>query len=310
MSTELTEKRSIEVITTEILLYKQQAGLAILEIGKRLIEAKEQLPHGEWLPWLSEQVDISERMAQQFMKLSREWRNPNLISDLGPTKALALLAVPEEEREQFAKDVDAEHVSVRELKAAIRDRDEARNQAEQAKADADLAREAAEKREKELALSQELNSGLQKEKQLLTERIAELEAHPVEVAVQTVDASAEQIAAAEARGRAETDAEIARLKAQLEQAEAKAREALREGRKEAQSEVDSLRAKLAEAEQKAARQAQNAAPTDRTLTEINILLRQMQTDAARIQQLAVGLDDITRTRVKTALKTVSEKLGA
>ena len=35
--------RDINTITTEILLYKNQAGEAILEIGKRLIEVKAQL---------------------------------------------------------------------------------------------------------------------------------------------------------------------------------------------------------------------------------------------------------------------------
>ena len=82
------EGRPIETITTEILHLKQQAGTAILEIGRRLIEAKKVLPHGEWLPWLENQVEFSERAAQNLMKLSREWTNPQALSDLGATKAL------------------------------------------------------------------------------------------------------------------------------------------------------------------------------------------------------------------------------
>ena len=58
--------RPIEVITAEIWLYKQQAGAAILEIGRRLNEAKAQLSHGEWLPWLEEKVEFSEVTAQRF----------------------------------------------------------------------------------------------------------------------------------------------------------------------------------------------------------------------------------------------------
>ena len=51
--------RDIGTITTEILRLKQDAGNAILSIGQRLIEAQAMLPHGEWLPWLTEQVEVS-----------------------------------------------------------------------------------------------------------------------------------------------------------------------------------------------------------------------------------------------------------
>lgn len=193
---EMTESRSIETITAEILVYKAQAGAAILEIGRRLIEAKEQLEHGEWLPWLENQVDFTERAAQRFMRLAREYSNPTLVSDLGCTKALVLLAVPEEERETFAREVDAEHCTAQELREAIKARDEAINQAkgwalkcESAKADADAAREAAAKREEEL------------------------KSRPVEVA--TKDAAPEQIEAAKAEGRAEAEQELAALRAKL-----------------------------------------------------------------------------------------------
>ena len=75
-------ERSIETITTEILTLKQDAGNAIIGIGQRLIEAKAMLPHGEWLPWLTEQVQFSERSAQNFMKLARQWSNPQALADL------------------------------------------------------------------------------------------------------------------------------------------------------------------------------------------------------------------------------------
>lgn len=93
--------RSIEVITAEIWLYKQQAGAAILEIGRRLNEAKAQLSHGEWLPWLEEKVEFSEVTAQRFMRLAREYENPSLVTDLGASKALQLLALPASERGEF-----------------------------------------------------------------------------------------------------------------------------------------------------------------------------------------------------------------
>ena len=131
-------ERNIETITTEILQLKQDAGNAILGIGQRLIEAKSMLPHGKWIPWLTEQVEFSERTAQSFMRLAREWSNPQALADLGATKALALLALPPDERERFIEEnhvVDGEaktaaEMTTRELEKAVKERDEALREAE------------------------------------------------------------------------------------------------------------------------------------------------------------------------------------
>lgn len=96
------EERDIDVITEEINFYKQQAGMAILEIGKRLVEAKAQLSHGEWLPWLEKKVEFSERSAQQYIRLWKEYGKSATVADLGVRKALVLLALPENERDSFA----------------------------------------------------------------------------------------------------------------------------------------------------------------------------------------------------------------
>ena len=110
--------RPIEVITQEINFYKLQAGNAIIEIGKRLHEAKLTLPHGAWGAWLQNEVEFSERTAQNFMRIAKEYRNPQLIADMGnsATKALLLLSLPAEEREEFvgeAHEIDGEENSCR-----------------------------------------------------------------------------------------------------------------------------------------------------------------------------------------------------
>lgn len=43
--------RDIAAVTCEILHLKQELARNIVDIGLRLIEAKEMLSHGEWLPW-------------------------------------------------------------------------------------------------------------------------------------------------------------------------------------------------------------------------------------------------------------------
>lgn len=120
--------RNVQTVTREILALKQQAGDAILGIGQRLIEAKEMMPHGDWLPWLENEVEFSERTAQNFMRLAREWQNPQTFADLGASKALTLLALPPKEREQFlaeTHEVDGKtktpaEMSARELERAVR----------------------------------------------------------------------------------------------------------------------------------------------------------------------------------------------
>lgn len=148
------EGRDIETITAEVLELKKTAGESILGIGHRLLEAKSVLRHGEWLPWLSERVDLSERAAQNFMRLAREWSNPQALSDLGASKALALLAIPAEDREEF---IAADHVvdggemkkvaemTTRELDRAIKARDEAMARLKSAVATADDAVETADR---------------------------------------------------------------------------------------------------------------------------------------------------------------------
>jgi Protein of unknown function (DUF3102) len=48
-----------------------QRGLEhAVQAGKLLIEAKEQLPHGQWLPWLREHCGIPERSAQRYIGIA------------------------------------------------------------------------------------------------------------------------------------------------------------------------------------------------------------------------------------------------
>lgn len=214
--------RDIEVITAEILLYKRQAGASILEIGRRLNEAKAQLSHGEWLPWLEHQVEFSEASAQRFMRLAREYPNPSPVTDLGVAKALQLLALPAEEREVFvteAHEVNGEEKTVlemskRELAQAIRERDEARNQAEGYR----LKLESAAKRaETEAQEAQARVDALQL-------RLKELQDRPREVAVETVvDQGA--IDKAVAAAQAELRQKLEKARKAKEKAEAAAAEA-------------------------------------------------------------------------------------
>ena len=269
--------RDIEVITGEILDAKQRAGEAILSIGNNLIEAKAMLSHGEWVPWLSERVYFSETTAQRYMQLARRFSNPATLRDLGYSKALALLALPEKTMDEF---IETPHVvggeekpvsdmSVRELKAAIRERDEALKAAEQAKADQKAADAAREKMSTDMALANERIKGLnaQVEEQStkareaqeiaakLEKELLELRSRPVEVAVE-VDASA--VDAARKETKAAMQAKLDKAKKAQAEAEAakKAAEAaiakVQQELEQAKDEARAIREQAARAEKKAA----------------------------------------------------------
>lgn len=112
--------RPLEVIETEINFYKQQTATGIIEIGKRLIEAKSQLQHGEWGNWLAEKVYFSDRTANRFMQAAREFSNPSALSNLSQTKIFMLLDVPSEERETFVQEKDVANISTRQLESEIK----------------------------------------------------------------------------------------------------------------------------------------------------------------------------------------------
>lgn len=216
---EIMNYRPIEAITEEILFYKAQAGAAILEIGKRLNEAKEQLQHGEWLGWLKEKVDFSESTAQRFMRLAKEYQNPSPVTDLGASKALVLLALSPLQRDEFLEENDAASMSKRELEKAVKEKLEAMEKAEAAKK-AQEAAEAEVEQAKATALAAQENAAE------LRRELEELKARPTEVAVETVDASAEQIAKARAEAAAEAKAEAEEEAEKANAAHAKKMEAL------------------------------------------------------------------------------------
>lgn len=60
--------RAFHLATSDNLRRSVESGIAA---GELLIEAKGQLQHGQWLPWLRENCDISERTAQLYMRLAK-----------------------------------------------------------------------------------------------------------------------------------------------------------------------------------------------------------------------------------------------
>lgn len=112
----------LEKIENEIIALKNQTAQNIIQIGYKLIEAKEKLQHGEWGSWLEHKVEFSQRTANQFMRIAKEFgSNSQAISNLEITKVGLLLDVPTEKREEFIENHDLKSMSTREIKKVIKE---------------------------------------------------------------------------------------------------------------------------------------------------------------------------------------------
>jgi hypothetical protein len=67
--TDLAARIRIEHEATAAAL--QRRVMHAMAAGDLLIEAKAQLKHGQWLPWLTKHCVISERTAQLYVKLAK-----------------------------------------------------------------------------------------------------------------------------------------------------------------------------------------------------------------------------------------------
>ena len=151
----MKDQRDISTVTTEIRTLHRQAQRMILgyaiEIGRRLTEAKEMLPHGQWGEWLKTEVEFSQSTAQNFMRIFTEYGDSQTslfgdaksqtLGNLPYTHALKLLAVPAEEREEFVAEHHVDELSSRALEKLIRERDEAREAAAALEEEVESARQ-------------------------------------------------------------------------------------------------------------------------------------------------------------------------
>lgn len=302
------ETRDIETITGEILDAKRAGGEAILTIGRCLIEAKDMLRHGEWLPWLSERVELSERTAQKFMKLAREWSNPNTLADLGASKALILLALPEGERDSFLEENNVIDMSARQLEQAIKERDEARAAAEHAAADQRAAEQARDKMAEDMRLLNARLSGAREEREQAIQDISRLEAELAEVKARPVEVAVETVVDQEAIDKARADA-IAEMQAKLDKAKEAAAKA-RDKQKQAEASVEILKRSL---EEQAKVEKKAAMAGDKELAQFDVFYDQVKETGNKMHGLLIkarGREDKTVAQVmENALRYLAEAFG-
>ncbi len=240
--------RSVSVIADEINQIKSQtsgiltaaftyAKRSCFEIGKRLEEAKAQIPHGEWGAWLENNFEYSESTAGNLMRIYREFgseqidmisgRSPaETFEGLSQSQLIELFALPSGERAQFVDEHREEledGMSVREMRELIKaqretiekqkkdilDNDESYAELVEKLRDAERDAEAKKESIEEL---EGKNTTLQLELQLMKDK-------PIEAQVVTekvYEPTEEQIEEIKRLEREKYEADIEKLKGKLE----------------------------------------------------------------------------------------------
>jgi len=98
----------------------------IIEIGQQLIEVRDALPHGQWLPWLEAEFTWTSRTATNFIHAAEAFGGDKLeiISDLKlpPTVVIYLATAPEEALNAVVERAQAgEKLTVAAVQRAIRE---------------------------------------------------------------------------------------------------------------------------------------------------------------------------------------------
>lgn len=165
------------------------------------------IDHGAWGKWLQDNVNYSERTAQNLMRVYDQYGDkfgmtemdslfasgaPNVFEELSYTQALALLSLPTDaEREEFVKENDVASMSTRELQEAIKARKKAEDRAMDAEKRAWEAKEKLRQAEnralqaedkarnaEQSDLYDERLTATERERDVLQKRVLELEARP------------------------------------------------------------------------------------------------------------------------------------
>lgn len=305
MALEPAPERTVELVTVEIkALHKQAQQMALgyaIEIGRRLVEVKAMLPHGQWGDYLRDRLGYKSSTANNFMRIFEAYgaeqqslfgpvAKSQALGNLSYTKALALLVLPDEERESFLSENDVDGMSTRELQTALKELAQARE-------DVQAAEAARKKTEAEIRLANERLSGMGREVESAREaqrtaedqaegyrlkleeqrrkteeaaasageevsrlraELEELRASPVDVAVEkVVDEDAVRAAAEQARAEAERELEERIRKAEAEKDRAREKAAKAKGALEAlkqrqEKELEEARAARERAEEQLA----------------------------------------------------------
>lgn len=343
---EIESGNRLQQLAVEIITFDRQAKITAvscaIEIGERLLEAKDLVPHGEWGKWLKENVNYSQSTANNFMRLYKEYgnnqgslfttvTNSQAIMNLDVSKALALTVLPPEEREEFVAEHDVEQMSTRDLKEALQENRELKQQQQQ------LQKQLEEKDRQVKETSAQLDTAIterQKMQEKLSETVNQNAGYEKSLQVK-IDAAKklEQEKKAAEEKRRESEQKVQQLQQQIDALKEQKlqpdqqmigqlrAEAEKQAQQQFQEQIEKLTQEKERAEQKAQqaeeknRQLESKASSvqSRELIVFDEKFKAFQDNYNQLNTLIAKMEDATAGKVREAVKkllsVMTENLG-
>lgn len=328
---QIVQERTLPVIASEIHQIERTVyGVAMdgaIQIGLKLQEAKSMIPAGEWVKWLDENLNYSQRQAYNFMEIADNYGdkespyfNLQTSANLSISKALELLRLPEEAVETFAESHDIESETVKSLREEINN---LKREKEAADRKADMLDHNNDDIRKELASMQrrlsetvseeefeEMQAAAQAQKEDLTKELNEAKAEVADVQAK-LDKAKEDLKKQKAKQKdleAARDEEVKKAiegkTAEIEeQAAARARESSQELLDRTQRQVGDLQEYIAKLE------AEKAKLSNTSLMEFKVYVDQLQDVYFKICEIITEEsmnDEATGAKMQAALQKIVE----
>lgn len=330
---ELQTHRTLDMVAAEIRTFTASMLNNIIEIGRRMVEAKEMLPYGDFGKWIQENTGYSASTANNFMRIYTEYgaaqgslfggeTECQTFGKLSYTKALALLALPAGEREAFVESHDVDAMSTRQLQKAIRERDAALQEAE---GSALRIQELEEARDK----IAEAYRAAEQEKGQLRDRLRELEekgAEPAAAGPAEIEAAVDAALADQAKENArqmqelqeklrsatiqedELQKKLAKAKADLAEAKQKAKNAKAEVEAKYRSAADAAKAEAEGAKLEAEQLRKKLAMSEPATAEFKAHFATAQAEIAACRRIAEDAPPEVREKLQAAMLALAKTL--
>lgn len=326
------ENKSTEQLAAEVnVRYHQAEGLAsmsammLADAGRRLIEIKGRIPHGQFESWCADNLEFSKSKAEKMMKLAERVADENSLfsktetfTDIGISRVWALLAAPEEVAAEVIETNDVESMTVRELKAELarvkEEKEAAERKAEMIDHNNDDIRKELASMQRKLSETvsekefEEMQAAAQAQKEDLTKELSEAKAEAADIQAK-LDKAKEDLKKQKAKQK---ELEVARdeeVKKAIEgktaeieeQAAARTREASQELLDRTQRQVGNLQEYIEKLE------AEKAKLSNTSLMEFKVYVDQLQDIYFKICDIITEenqRDEATGAKMQTALQKI------